>query len=203
MGLPARDGKLDCARELAMALVWMALASGDAVRLATLGGAAPLSLRHRSSAVRAAAWLEALAAGGALDLADALVAHARRHPGPAVTLLVSDLMAEPNALDAGLQALRAARHTVVLLHVLGPGEIDPSRDVTGGVLCDVESGATHPIALTPALRARYAAVLAEHLAALEATAARRDVAYARFTSDEAIATVLVGRLAPLGLVRRR
>jgi hypothetical protein len=83
------------------------------------------------------------------SLGDALAAHAARHREPATVVVVSDCMAEPAAIDAGLGALRARRHAVVLLQVLGAGELDPARDFTHGVLADVESGATHPIALTP------------------------------------------------------
>jgi hypothetical protein len=127
----------------------------------------------------------------------------RAHSQPAVVLVLSDLMAEPATVEPGVGALRAARHAVVLLHVIGAGELDPSRELTHGVLEDVESGATHPIALTPAVRARYDAVLAAHLAALEAMAARTGAAYVRFTSDEPLRGVLAGRLGRMGLVRRR
>jgi uncharacterized protein (DUF58 family) len=206
MAVPARDRKLDAAREIAMALSWMALATGDTVTLGAFTAAASptaLLLRHRTSAPRVAAWLDGIVAAGGLDLGAALAAYARANPRPAVVFVLSDLMAEPATLEPGVAALRAAGHAVVLLHVIGPAELDPSREVTHGVLEDVESGATHPIALTAGLRARYDALLAAHLGALEAMAARAGAAYVRFTSDEPLGAVVVGRLGRMGLVRRR
>jgi uncharacterized protein (DUF58 family) len=206
MAVPERDRKFDAARELAMALVWMALASGDTVGLHALApppAPRPLALRHRSNAARAAAWLEALGARGAVDLGEALAAHARAHRSPALVLVLSDLMAEPAAVEPGVRALAAAGHAVVLLHGLGPGELDPSREVTAGVLEDAESGATHPIALTPALRARYDEVLAAHLRAVDAAAARAGATCIRFPSDEPVRAIVAGRLARAAVVRRR
>jgi uncharacterized protein (DUF58 family) len=206
MAVPERDGKLDAVRDVAMALAWMALATGDTVTLGALQEArtsAVLALRHRSSAPRAAAWLDGVVAGGALDLGAALAAWARAHPRSAIVFVLSDLMAEPETIAPGVAALRAARHAVVLLHVIGPGELDPSREVTHGVLEDAESGATHPIALTVGLRARYDTLLAAHLEAVEGMAALTGAAYVRFTSDEALRTVVAGRLGRMGLVRRR
>jgi uncharacterized protein (DUF58 family) len=206
MAVPARDRKLDAAREIAMALSWMALATGDTVTLEALGPTGPptaLGVRHRTNAPRVAAWLDGVVAAGTVDVGAALAAHARAHPRPAVVFVLSDLMAEPATFERGLGALRAARHAVVLLHVIGPGELDPAREMTHGVLEDVESGATHPIALTASLRARYDALLAAHLAALEAMAARAGAAYVRVTSDEPPRAVVAGRLGRMGLVRRR
>lgn len=204
MDVPAADGKLDAVRELVTALAWMGLASGDAVALTALGRAStPAIFRHRASAVRAAGWLATLAAAGPLDLGAALTAYARRHRGPGMCLVVSDCMAEPASIAAGLEALRRARHTVVLLHILGPSDVDPARALGGGVLQDVETGATHAIAFTPAVRARYDALLAEHLRDLEAAAARSGAVYVRLGSDEPLATMLIERLATARLVRRR
>jgi uncharacterized protein (DUF58 family) len=205
MLLPAPDRKRAAADELVLALAWVALAATDAVRVTLLPGDRPPEpspvYRHRASAHAAAAWLAHAPAGGALDLGAALAEHARRHPRPAATVVVSDFMADPAALEPGVQALRARRHEVVLLQVIGRGELDP--DVGHGELRDVESGATHPIALTSAVRARYQALVAEHEAALAALAVRSEALWARLVSDESVAGFVTGELARLGLVRRR
>jgi uncharacterized protein (DUF58 family) len=205
MAVPARDGKLDAVRELAMALAWMALASGDTVRLVELAPVprAPLSLRHRANAARAASWLAATVARGALDVGAALAAHAREQRVPAVVVVLSDWMAEPAAIEPGLRALRAGRHAVLMLHVIAPGELDPSRDFAHGVLADAESGVTHPVVLRPKIRAGYDALLAAHLTALETLALRHGADYVRFRSDEPMRDVVADRLARVGFVRRR
>jgi hypothetical protein len=71
------------------------------------------------------------------------------------------------------------------------------------VLRDVESGATHPIALTRAALERYEALLAGHLAALEALARRTETTYARMTTASTVGEFVTGELARVGVVRRR
>ena len=203
MGTPARDDKLGVAREVAMALAWMALATHDPVRVARLGATLGPIVRRPADVRRIAAQLCALAPEGAVELGDALGAHAARHREPATVVVVSDCMAEPAAIDAGLGALRARRHAVVLLQVLGAGELDPARDFAQGVLADVESGATHPIVLTSDVRRRYDALLADHLAAVEGAARRHGVPYARLVTGTPVPDFVTGPLARLGLVRRR
>jgi len=207
MAVPARDGKLAVARELALALAYVALGANDAVRIAVLSGdgatrVSPL-LRQRGSLARAAALLAAVAPGGRLGLGAALETYAREHARPGLAILVSDLMMERAQVERGVLALRARRSEVLLLHVIGAGELDPGREFTRGVLTDVETGATHPIVLTPAARARYRELLAEHLGALAALAERTGAVYARLATDASVREFLSVELPRLGVLGRR
>jgi len=214
MAVPVRDGKLVAARDLAMALASIALAGNDAVRVSLLGGGAasretPVH-RHGwrqgqpgSSVVRLAELLGAAEARGALELGAALEDHARRHPRPGAALVISDFMTDPAEIERGLLALRARGYGVVLLHVIGAGELEPGREFRHGVLRDVESGATHPIALTRATLERYQALLAGHLGALEALATRAEATYARMSTASTVGEFVTGELARVGVVRRR
>jgi uncharacterized protein (DUF58 family) len=208
MAVPARDRKLETALELAMALAYIALAGNDAVRLALLAdddGPARESpiLRQRASVRVVAERLAAVAPGGAVGLGAALESYARRHPRPGAAVVVSDLMMEPGEVERGLHALRARRYDVLLLQVLGAGELDPAREFTHGILRDVESGATHPIRLTRAARARYTALLDAHLEALRGIAERTETPYARLVTGAAVDAFVTTELSRLGVVRRR
>lgn len=202
--IPA-DRKRDAAIELTLALAAIALASGHAVRLVVLGR----DERPRASAVhRRLASLQALAAGldddapgGALDLGDALGRYARQHPSAGAALVVSDLLAEPAAIEAGVRALRTQGFGVVLLQVLGPSEIDPTAHLQGGVLVDAESGATHAIVPDADTIARYRALLAAHHDAVTTLATRTGARAARLVSDTAVSAFVTGDLVRLGVVR--
>ncbi len=207
MAVPARDRKLETALELAMALAYIALTGNDAVRLALLADDGPAHespvLRQRASVRVAAERLAAVAPGGAVGLGAALEGYARRHPRPGAAVVISDLMMEPAEVERGLHALRARRYDVLLLHVLGAGELEPAREFTHGILRDVESGATHPIRLTRAARARYTALLEAHLEALRGIAERTETPYARLVTGAAVDAFVTTELARLGVVRRR
>jgi uncharacterized protein (DUF58 family) len=207
MGVPPDDGKLAAALELAMALGYVALSAGDAVRVAVLAGGAPARVspayRQRASVVRLAGLLDGVRAAGPLALAAALDDYARRHRRPGAAILVSDLMTEPAEVERAVLALRARRFEVCLLHVIGASELDPTRHFDRGLLLDPESGATHPVVATAAALARYRALLGEHLDALAGLAARAGALYARLATGTPVGAFVIGELARLGMVRRR
>ena len=203
MGVPARDRKFAVASELARALAYLALSANDAVRLAVLPGAASRVYRQRASTLRIVDELAAATPGGSLALDRALEAYALRHPQPGATIVISDLMMDPLEVERGVRALRARRYEVVLLHVVGAGELDPLREFSHGMLQDVESSATHPVVLTRTALARYHTLLRDHMTALAALAAGSEATYAHLTTGRSVAEFVTTDLARLGLVRRR
>jgi uncharacterized protein (DUF58 family) len=210
MDVPGRDRKLASATELAMALATIALAGGDAVRVALLSGdgaktsaALRAGGRQRGGLLRVAEHLGAAVARGPLALGEALVSYARQHPRPGAAIVISDFMTEPGDIERGVQALRARRYDVLVLQVIARGELTPERDFTHGMLHDVESGARHPVMLGTVAVARYRELLAAHLDSLQAIAERNHTTYARMVSDAGVEDFVMGELARLGVVRRR
>jgi len=207
MGVPARDRKLAVAAELVLALAYVGLAGNDAVRIALLPGESPARVspvfRQRASALRVAALLDTAAATGRLALGDALEDHVRRHPRGGVAVVVSDLMTDPADVARGLEALRGRGWEIVLLHVLGPAELDPTREFARALLRDVETGATRSVVLTPAAVERYRDALGRHLRAIADVAAHTEAAYARLTSDADVRRFVRVELPALGIVVRR
>lgn len=207
LGAPAGDDKLGTACELAMGLAYIALRSGDAVRLAVLrddttASHAPV-FRQRGSIPRVAEWLGALRAGGALGFGAAVEHYATRHPTQGVALLISDFLVPPDEIERGVRALRARGYETHLLHIIAPGELDPTREFTHAVLEDVESGARRAIALTEANLTHYQDTLAAHLDALRALADRNHATYARLVAGTEVVTLLTGDLARAAVIRRR
>jgi uncharacterized protein (DUF58 family) len=211
MDVPARDRKLALATELALALAAIAFAGNDAVRVALLHDdeaphASPLERaggRERTGLRRVAERLAAAEAVGSLALGAALAAYARRHRRAGAVIVISDLMSDPEEIECGVQALRARRYEVLLLHVIARGELEPERDFTHGLLHDVESDARHAVTLSASALARYRDLLAAHLAALQAMATRNRAVYARLASDTRVEDFMMNDLARLGVVRRR
>ncbi len=162
--------KFDTARELAAMVAYIALASGERVRLLTVPGPDRVShhgpwARHLGRWPELEGWLERLEPGGGTDLIAAarLIAAPGAHRGPVV--LISDLLAP--GWDQAVDVLGALGGGVVL-HVLSPAELDP--DLTGDLtLRDVETGEELPVSFSGDAAARYRA----RLDAFVADAARR------------------------------
>ena len=206
MGAPARDGKLAAATELAMAAAYIALTANDAVRIVLLG-ADPARVspvyRQRASATRVAELLGTATAAGSVGIGVALERWAATAPQPGTAIVISDFMSEPEEVARGVEALRARRFEVRLLHVIGERELDPRQEFAHAVLADAESAATHPMVLTDAALAHYRTLLTQHLDALASLANRGGATYARWTTAMPAATFVTTELPRLGVLRRR
>lgn len=207
MATPGDDGKWTAASELALALGAIAIASRHAARLVVLRGdtepRATTVHRRRAGLVAMADLLDATPPGDALDLGRALGEYAHRHPEGGAALVISDFLVEPARLEPGVAALRRRGYAVYLLQMLGRADAEPGRALASGVLHDVESGDTHPVALTPDVLARYAALLAAHQGELCALATRQRATWTSSVSDTPVPAVVTGELARIGLVRGR
>ncbi len=167
MGMPAVPGavaKFDYARFLAAALIYLAARQHDAVGLCAFAGAVHVQ-RPPSARARATQalyhLLDELRPGGAARW-PALFEHAAARLGKrGLTVLISDCLCEPEALGAGLRALAARGHDLLVLQVLDPDERQP-RLGDGTLVEDVETGATMAVSVAD-LQEAYPRRLADHV----------------------------------------
>jgi len=207
MAAPASDNKFAFALSLALSLAYISLRRNDPVRMVGLSEAWPqlhLSspfVRHRAALPRLRDFLLALRPHGATALATGIAAALRDHQTPGVAIMLSDFLLEPAAYEAGFRELVARRFTVTVLHVIGPGERDPSSLFRRGRLTDVENGRQRFITLTGNSLARYQEALAAHLAQLRAFCSRCEIGYATADTAAGVEQSLFGNLPALGLLR--
>jgi uncharacterized protein (DUF58 family) len=206
MGAIATDRKLETAASLILALAAIGMQSGHAMRLTLLedGGIGRRSARihPRAGLLAMATLLRDVTPRGALDLGAVLGdwAHRQRERGAVVVL--SDLLVEPRTLAPGLAALRARGMGAHLVQILGTSEWEPESDA-GGLLEDAESGATHAVAWTSDVLARYRAVRDAHQAAIATVATDAGASHACLAGDRAIDDFVGRDLVRCGLVRPR
>lgn len=170
MGLGSAAGavaKLDYARYLAAALIYLASRQHDAVGLSAF---ADQVHEHRPPSARARTaralylLLERLTAGGQTRWS-ALFEHAGSRLGKrSLVVLISDFYGDPDELGSGLRTLAARGHDLLTLHVLGPAERRPAME-PGTTLRDVETGAVLQASIAD-LRDAYPQRLAGHVRAI-------------------------------------
>jgi uncharacterized protein (DUF58 family) len=194
--------KFTTAQQLAAAIAYLGLASGERVRVATVPepGKPPVLGpwgRHPAAWPHMEQWLEALQPGGGTDLtagARAMVAPTA-YRGPVV--LISDLLADGwiKSLD-----LLGAGSGGVVLHVLSPAEIEP--DLTGDLtLRDIETGAEVPVSIDEPAVARYRQRMDKFLAEAAARSRRNGLEYVLVRAAEDAAGDAILRLLAAGAVR--
>jgi uncharacterized protein (DUF58 family) len=199
--------KSDYANTLAATLAHFLFKQGDAVGVLTFDENVrdylparnrPGHLRHLMLA------LEKASAGTATDLItplDRAVQMARKR---GLMILISDLLATVDRFEAGVAALNACGHEVVIFHVLDPAEIDFNFD-KAALFRDVESG--RELYIDPvAARKEYLRKFTAHNAGIESVCRKLGAAYYRLTTDRplelALFDFLRGRMQRGKAVRR-
>lgn len=207
MGQP--DGrKFAFARGLAACLGYVALASGERLRLVPSrepgaggdGYALTYAGRTAQALSRMLRALDALVPEGAMHLPEWAQRLTQARRGPALTILISDLLTPPDQVEQALQLLGRARREAVLLHVLSAGELLP--DTLGELrLVDVESGDSIFVRADPATISRYLEALERWVAELSAMAARHRFRYVTLSSGASPYEAVTRELRQAGVVR--
>jgi uncharacterized protein (DUF58 family) len=183
--------KSEYARTAAATIAYFLASQRDAVGLLTFEDRIVeyLPARYRPGHLRRLmAALEREPTGRATDLAGPLdqVAATVRKRG--LIVLISDLLAPPEALRARLGYLRARGHDVIVLRILDPAEVDFSF-TTPAMFLDVESG--REIYVDPdQAREEYLRRFGAHAAAIGRACVDLGIESATITTDRPLELVL-------------
>jgi uncharacterized protein (DUF58 family) len=215
MGFAAGSGRLSRAQagqaskgrlaaQVAGALAFVALQSGDRVSLVTYRGAAADQRldRLRGQASTWPAWrlLENLEFDGATDLDAALANSAHYLSGAGLSVVITDLFS-PNGYRKGIDALLGRRQDVLLVHLLAPDELDPPADLIGEWrLVDAEPAAPLPATITPGVLRSYKRLLNEFIGEADEFCRRRGVTYLLVRSDMRLQDILLRSFRTAGVL---
>jgi sirohydrochlorin ferrochelatase len=137
-------------------------------------------------------------AGGQTDFLKALGNYATRATSPGVCVVVSDFM-EPQ-WERGVRALLARKFQIILVQVLDPLEAEP--DIMGDLrLCDMETGETRDVSVTPAVIARYKEAFETFCASISESAKRHGMEYIQVRTDAPVETLLLKTLRTSGYLQ--
>ena len=193
--------KFPATQRLAAMVTYLALISGERVRLATVPAPDSAALvgpwaRHVSSWPKLESWLEGLQPEGGTDLvaASQIIASSVSR-GPIV--LISDLMHRD--WEHAVDLFGTARGGVVL-HVLSPRELDP--DLTGDLtLRDIETKAEVPVSMSGDALDRYKLRVRSFVEDAARRCRRVGLDYVQATADADVLERALRELVAGGVVR--
>lgn len=192
------------ARRTAAALGYMALSSGDRLRLAVLNearkGFGPA--RGKGQILPLLRFLSDQPAAGVTNLNtalrnDALRASTAGRAG--LVILISDMFS-PQGYQDGLSALLSRGHEGILLHILSPEEADPplSGDLK---LVDVESGHIQEVTIDAVMQQLYRRRLTAWQDEIGRWCGQRGVAYVPINTAQPFDELILAHLRSRGLVK--
>jgi len=191
------------ARRLAAALGHIALTGGDRLTVTALHGPGLQAqfgpVRGRGHALRLFAWLEDLQATGTTDLDGALRSYALAGGRAGLAVLASDLFS-PTGYTAGLTALAARGHEVVLMHILAPEETEPP--LAGDMrLVDVETGEAQEVTIDSGVQSLYRRRLAAWQEEIRSACQTRSAHYVTLATHTPLEQAVLTHLRRSGVLK--
>jgi uncharacterized protein (DUF58 family) len=194
--------KLRYAVQLAAALGFIGLIRSDRVKIETLDQsdreAAPV-FRGRRSLWRMLDYLEAIAPGRPVPLAEGVKNFCLRNSGKGILVLLSDLM-DKHGYEAALRYLLSQDMDVYVVQVLSAEELEP--EIQGDLrLIDCEDADVAEVTVSLPLIRRYKQTLAALVESVREFCTRRGMAYLLARNQVAVEELVTGYLRTRGLVR--
>ena len=188
MGFPAADKKFDRAVATALAIAYVALASGDRVMIRVLAGAGigppPSFVVGRHRIVELAQRLKSVKPSGQTDFASELARDLVGLRRAGKVFVVSDFLMMPNVVTRGLGLFTAATMDVTAVQILGSREMS-GQGLDGDVeVVDAETGETLRVAIGNREREQYRNTLLRLSREIKAFCLKRGMHYALYTTDQ-------------------
>ena len=203
MGFPAADRKFEHAILTALALAYVALASGDRVMLRVLGGTGaqidPSFVNGRHRIVELARRLQNLKPGGQFDFATTLATELLAIRRAGKVFIVSDFLMLLNSVTRGLGMFTAASMDLTAVQVLGGREIN-GQGLDGDVeVVDSESGERLRVSIGEREREQYRDTMIRLTRQLKSFCLKRGLHYSLYTTDQDFQQFFVRATRDLGL----
>jgi uncharacterized protein (DUF58 family) len=203
MAYPPADHKFESAMVTALALAYVALASGDRVMLRVLGGTGvkvdPSFVTGRHRIVELARRMAGLKPAGQFDFAGSL-AHellAIRRAGK--VFIVSDFLMLLNSVTRGLGMFTAASMDLTAVQILGGRELN-GQGLDGDVeVVDSESGERLRVSIGERERTQYRDTMLRLTREIKSFCVKRGLHYALYTTDNDFQQFFVRAVRDLGL----
>lgn len=203
MGFPAADRKFEHAILTALALAYVALASGDRVMLRVLGGQGaqidPSFVNGRHRIVELARRLQNLKPAGQFDFATTLATELLAIRRAGKVFIVSDFLMLLNSVTRGLGMFTAASMDLTAVQVLGGREIN-GQGLDGDVeVVDSESGERLRVSIGERERQQYRDTMIRLTRQLKSFCLKRGLHYSLYTTDQDFQQFFVRATRDLGL----
>ncbi|HEX9728919.1 MAG TPA: DUF58 domain-containing protein [Gemmatimonadales bacterium] len=186
--------KLDYGRYLAACLCYLSRRQRDRVGIVTFDhdvrDYVPTSAKHLELVLHT---IDRIVPGTRGEFTRPLTTVAESVRRRSMLLLISDLYGDPEMIARALARLRDRGHDVIVFHVLDPAELTfPFEEASQ--FEDMETGERIPV-VPENQRAKYQALMREHLADIETRLVRSRVDYARIETTKPLDVALFAYLS--------
>ena len=203
MRYPAEDRKFEKAVMIALALAYVALASGDRVMIRIMAGAGdhpePVFVHGRHRIVELARKLGEVKPGGQYDFAQALAREMLSIRRAGKVFVISDFLMMLNSVTKGLGLFLAASMDLTAVQVLGERELK-GQGLDGDIeVVDSESGERLRVAIGAREREQYRQTMLRLTREIRSFCLKRGLHYSLYVTDQEFQSFFLRAVTELGL----
>jgi hypothetical protein len=205
---PEEDKKFDYAKDLVIALSYIALSSKNSVRLATMVNTDKISqnrtpfFQQKENIFAIADFLKNVIPRGELDFVDYISKYIYEVKGRRGTVVViSDFMMKPEVYTKGFNYLRFKNFDIKVIQILGETELDPFGKGNKNQVVDVETNKKMNINFSEANRKKYKAAMEEHNQRLSRFCRINRIVYSLAKTNIKFEDFILRELPRIGFIR--
>ncbi len=205
---PEEDKKFSYAKDLVIALSYIALSSKNSVRLATMADTDKVSgnrtpfFQQKANIFVIADFLSKVTPQGELDFVDYISKYIYEVKGRRGTVVViSDFMMKPEIYTKGLNFLRFKNFDIKVIQILGANELNPFGKEKRRQVVDVETNKRMNINLSAANLKKYKASIEEHNRKLRHFCRMNRIIYSLAKTNVKFEDFILRDLPKIGFIR--
>lgn len=205
---PEEDKKFDYAKDLVIALSYIALSSKNSVRLATMVNTDKISkdrtpfFQQKENIFVIADFLKNVVPRGELDFVNYISKYIYEVKGRRGTVVViSDFMMKPEVYTRALNYLRFKNFDIKVIQILGETELDPFGKGKKNQVIDVETNKKMNINFSEANRKKYKAAMEEHNQRLSRFCRINRIVYSLAKTNIKFEDFILRELPRIGFIR--
>lgn len=189
MAFPKENSKLELAKNLALALGYIALQAGDSLRFGALGAQYSPNFTSPRSFHKIVSFLNKQEVKEQVDFVAEIRKALSLAKTPGKCFVFSDFLFEHEAIFSGLDLIRARNFEVSVVQILSASEtnLESGKSLK---LIDSETNEELEFASSKELENEYAKILSRHLAELENYCTKGQIPFASILSDSPLKNVL-------------
>jgi len=200
MAAVVEDKKWDRAREIALALAYIALLQQDGVAIAAPGYISTPALWGGRAIHELGKAVEKIELNKPIDFLEGVRRAANSVKFPGVAVVISDFLMPPSEVRQAMNMLRARNLDIKAIQVLGPNDLEPFPETSSMRAIDSESGEELELSLDDNSRREYRFLFEEHMEQVKDIFGQARINWTSAPSNEELSQFIFERMPKAGLL---
>lgn len=201
MGYPKGENKFEMARNLSLALGYVAMTDGDSVTFSILGKKNSPKFRGRGNLSKVLRELSDIAPDGKFNFVQEVRKSIINHKLPGKCFLISDFLFDHETQVSAIDVLRYRNFDISVIQIISPSETVLNLASKNVLVVDSENGQEVELSIGQLSQKEYSRLMSAHIDKLEHYCRKRQISYVLIKSEESLTDVILRRFPAVGILK--